>query len=215
MNEGRTTCTPCPAGEGPNDDYTGCDACLDVFYSPFGVCQECLPPAIPIMGNMFCSETVCRPGSMCPEGATCKIEADCIACSVGTVGLGGDCTECTLDGSVANKLQSACEQCFAGKMPHANRSGCSPCGWNRYSTFGHNCDPCSLPSVVNEIRTVCSTAQQAVGRCLAQTLQTGGAQTVSALITRPLGSVSTAASPTLSIRIIGSARPVSPAKGQA
>ena len=50
----------CPAGEGPNDDYTGCDACLGVFYSPFGVCQECLPPAVPIMGNTFCSETVCR-----------------------------------------------------------------------------------------------------------------------------------------------------------
>ena len=62
---------------------------------------------------------------------TCNVEADCEDCAVGSVGLGGDCTACTIDGSVANKLGSACEQCFAGKMPYSNRSGCEDCTYNR------------------------------------------------------------------------------------
>ena len=144
-----------------------------------------MPPAVPIMGNTFCSETVCRPGTMCPDGATCNVEADCEDCAVGSVGLGGDCTACTLDGSVTNKLQSSCEQCFAGKMPHTNRSGCVDCTYNRkstrkskciaavhallalnlpvfpdYSSFGYECDSCPLPAVVNVIRTICNNVSR-------------------------------------------------------
>ena len=163
VNDDRTVCMPCAAGFGPNEDRDGCVGCIGVFYSPFGVCQECLPPAIPIMGNTFCSETVCRPGTMCPDGETCNVEADCIECEPGTVGLGGDCTACHLDGSVANQLQSACEQCFAGKQPNTNRSGCDDCSFNEYSTFGYVCDDCGLPAVVNDIRTVCSTCPAGLG----------------------------------------------------
>ena len=156
VNADRTTCMPCPAGDGPNANRDGCVPCQNPFYSPFGVCVECMPPAIAIMGNTFCSETVCRPGTVCPEGATCNVEADCDSCVIGAVGLGGSCDNCTLDGSVANPQQSACEQCLPSKQPELSRSACSDCSFNMYSTFGYACDACPLPSVVNSDRTACS-----------------------------------------------------------
>ena len=160
----RVKCTPCMAGEGPNERHDGCVRCVTPEYSNAGVCILCLEPRIPILGNTMCSETVCAPGTTCPvqdldnDGQldSCDEESDCEQCPVGFAGLGGDCTFCNGTGSVANRGQSACEQCSAGKQPNANHSGCDSCSFNTYSTFGYVCNHCELPSAVNVERTNCA-----------------------------------------------------------
>eukprot|EP01052_Picozoa_sp_SAG31_P056838 SAG31_NODE_16498_length_707_cov_0.731908_1_plen_210_part_10 len=116
------------------------------------------------MGDTQCSSTVCTVGTTCPFGPNeCEGSDQCVPCPPGNVSLGGECSTCDGDGSVANSAQSACLQCRAGTQPNTNRSGCEHCPVGRFSTFGYNCEPCELPSVPKNGRTTCGTCPPGQG----------------------------------------------------
>ena len=57
---GGTSCTPCAAGTGPNDERSGCTACVGTTFSTVGVCQACDAPNIVDDAHQTCS--ACAPG---------------------------------------------------------------------------------------------------------------------------------------------------------
>eukprot|EP01052_Picozoa_sp_SAG31_P071815 SAG31_NODE_30754_length_376_cov_1.184116_1_plen_69_part_01 len=47
MNDDKTTCLPCQAGQGPSEeDVPTCIACTGATFSTIGVCQPCEAPNI-------------------------------------------------------------------------------------------------------------------------------------------------------------------------
>ena len=151
-----TSCTPCQAGTGPDNSHQNCQDCTGSQYSPSGVCIECDPLiGVPMDGGRVCSSTTCLAGTTCPA-ASCATTADCVACAVGRVSLGGSCSECLDAGKVANLAQSACEPCPAGTTPSALRSECTPCAANMFSMFGTDCADCAAPNVVDPQRLSCT-----------------------------------------------------------
>ena len=154
---GRTTCSSCPAGTGPNAEQSGCDLCVGAFYSTFGVCQECMVPNVVSGDRASCKDpSRCEPGTQCPSGVQCNQQSDCTACPVGAVSsAGSDCQACSEPGKVSNPAQTFCQSCLAGSAPSVDRSSCESCAEATVSGFGIECQECAPPSVVNAAHTTC------------------------------------------------------------
>ena len=162
---GRTMCSSCPAGTGPNAEQAGCELCVGAFYSTFGVCQECIPPSVVSAYRISCkTPSRCEPGTECPDGVACDQQSDCTPCPAGSVSsAGSECQGCSEPGKVSNLLQTFCQSCLAGSAPSSDRSSCESCVGTTVSGFGIECQECAPPSVVNTARTTCSSCPAGKG----------------------------------------------------
>jgi hypothetical protein len=144
---GHTSCTVCPAGAGPNDDYTGCKECIGATYSTSGVCLECDATnnaKIVNLGHTTC--TKCDAGKESNANQTA-----CLHCDPGNITLGVlPCAPCSGQGERANDQQSACEACGPGTQPNTQRTLCKFCEGRTYSEFGIACSECTEHDVINQ-----------------------------------------------------------------
>ena len=162
---GRTMCSSCPAGTGPNAEQAGCELCVGAFYSTFGVCQECFAPSVVSSDRTSCKDASrCEPGTECPDGVACDQQSDCTPCPLGSVSsAGSECQACSEPGKVSNLLQTFCQSCLAGSAPSSDRSSCESCVGATVSGVGIECQECAPPSVVNTARTTCSSCPAGKG----------------------------------------------------
>ena len=101
-----------------------------------GVCETCIPPAVVNAAKTTCAIPYqCPAGSTCTNSDGCDGPDDCVQCPSGSVSLGGDCTECTGIGEVADPNQATCVACGPGKEPNTNRTACVDCTGMTYSQF--------------------------------------------------------------------------------
>ena len=113
-----TTCaaTRCPGSTGVDGQCGLGDKCCAATTRVKAAGESC-PADDP-------AEVDCQIGK--PAASPC-LAADCAACPVGKVSLGGDCDLCDEPGTVANPTKTACMKCKAGRFPKADRSACDQC----------------------------------------------------------------------------------------
>ncbi|KAG9042530.1 hypothetical protein FS837_010751 [Tulasnella sp. UAMH 9824] len=129
-----TSCTPCPAGKGPNADHSQCVTCPAGTISGSGTgCQNC-----PAGKENNANHTQCVP---CPAGEYSTGGTTCQACPSGQIAPSAGAT--------------SCQPCPAGKGPSPNKTSCTPCGGETYSTGGTSCMNCPAGSDANPGHTGC------------------------------------------------------------
>jgi hypothetical protein len=56
VNELRSSCRLCPAGQGPNAERSRCDRCQGTTYSTMGSCENCASPRVVNAQRTSCSQ---------------------------------------------------------------------------------------------------------------------------------------------------------------
>ena len=160
VNEDWTSCDPCPPGRGPNHNRTKCNDCVAQNFSSSGVCFECAPPNVLILGanetKIGC--TNCAPGQQPNVPHT-----GCDGCGPGTYSPRGTlCETC----AAPNPERTECTTCAAGRGPNEDGTECIICDPGHFSAEGF-CASCARPNVVgpvgNDEKTTCAPCNPGSG----------------------------------------------------
>ena len=192
----RSKCEPCKAGEGPNDDRTGCVPCAQKgvsndTYSTYGVCLACDQGKVP-----NADRSACQIPSQCTPGKTCNQKEcgpdQCENCTIGRYNSdGGTCLECktstnpgyAVQNNINNGLPTNCGPCSAGFGAKPDGSGCETCPLGEYSNFQQGvstCQNCTFPDILlnargdgpgNELCRTCETGKGPTGRTYQRTCE--------------------------------------------
>jgi hypothetical protein len=120
--DGGKTCKPCPYGTAVRANQSGCDSCVGAAVSPLGVsCRTCPPATQPNIRGTWMSEW--------RRTHQTFNRTDCVSCEeVGVAAYRSDSSV-------------LCLYCPRGKVPNANRTGCSDCASTDLWLIGH-CEQC-------------------------------------------------------------------------
>eukprot|EP01045_Picozoa_sp_COSAG04_P006799 COSAG04_NODE_341_length_16294_cov_8.682618_14_plen_2365_part_00 len=151
---GRTICSACAAGRGPNKARTGCEACAGSNFSAFGIeCSKCVKPNVINGDRTSCSP--CGPGTG-PNPARDGCE-DCTGTNYSAFGI--RCSECEPPRVVTRAesgAQIGCASCGPGQGPNTNGTECEACVGTTYSRTGE-CEECNAPHIIDSAHLTCTS----------------------------------------------------------
>ena len=158
------TCVACAAGSNTNGQtgQPSCDFC-DKGYGggQQGVCVEC--PIHTYNNVTSLQSTAPCADHACPLGRGVHASFNTTTNKTHTT----QCEACEGAGEYSDSdTAGQCQQCGAGTVPNAERTGCDACTGNTYSTNG-TCVPCGAGTVPNAGRTGCDA-------CTGNTYSTNG-----------------------------------------